>query len=323
MAACRSRASHRGTAGADPARAAPRRRADAGSRRGCRRGQATPLDRADQTFLRIYQLAANDAIADLPIAWVAVGDRIAIYEHGQRTGEAVYLPNIYTQLKNVAHVSLATLCVLDAADGAPMTGIGLESARTLRDDAKASLASLDTAGFSVEQLPRQRALLDTSIAVLDRVVAGEVVSAGDQARFAETVAPLQLTNAGDAARAQLERVNEAVTKLAGGLTAAQRDHLHVVVGGAHQARDENVLMQYFRKLFREEGPIEHRVIYAEAVFEEAGAMSLLGKHLLDAGVSEQFFQQRRRLQIDLLGPAAERILPSLELPSLLPAKPAH
>jgi hypothetical protein len=278
----------------------------------------TPLDQADQTFLRIYQLAAEDAIADLPLAWVAVGDRIAIYEHGQRTGEAVYLPGIYTQLKNVAHVSLATLCVLDAADGAPMTGAGLESARTLRDDAKASLVTLASAGFSAEQLPRQRALLETSIGVLDRVVGGEAVSAGDQTKFAETVAPLQLANASEAARAQLERVNEAVTKLASGLTEDQREHLHVVVGGAHQAREENVLMQYFRKLFGEEGPIEHRVIYAEAIFEEAGAVSLLSKHLLDAEVSEQFFAQRRRLQIDLLGPAAERILPTLTLPAVLP-----
>ncbi len=279
---------------------------------------ATPLDQADLSFLRTYQLAADDAIADLPVAWIAVGDRIAIYEHGQRTGEAVYLPSIYTQLKNVSHVGLATWCVLDAADGAPTTGTGLESARTLRDEAKASLASLDAAGFSAEQLPRQRALLEPSIAMLDRIVGGEAISSEDQARFAETVAPLQHTNAGDAARAQLEHVNEAVTKLAGGLTAEQREHLHVVVGGAHQARDENVLMQYFRKLLGEEGPIEHRVIYAEAVFEEAGAMSLLGKHLLDADVSEQFFQQRRRLQIDLLGPAAERILPSLTLPTVLP-----
>ena len=58
------------------------------------------------------------------------------------------------------------------------------------------------------------------------------------------------------------------------------------------------------------------MVYAEGVFDEKGALALLQRHLLDVSIGEQFFGSKKRLQSDLLGPAAEKILPTLDLPVL-------
>lgn len=280
------------------------------------------MAQADEVFLRAYQAAADDALQDLPMALLALGDRLVVYEHGQRKAEHVYLPLRYTQLKEVSHIGLGAWALADAADGqGGTTDLGKHLASRLRRRTSVVLQMLPETGFSEALLQRQREILEPSLALLDRLLRGEKVDAAAQLAFARSIAPAQLANAADAARAQLEAVNEVTKQILEGATPEQQRSLHVVVGGVHQARRENVLAQYFRRILHEGDGAERRVVYAEGVADEKGALALLQRHLLDVSIGEQFFGSKRRLQADLLGPAAEQILPTLDLPELPEADP--
>lgn len=125
---------------------------------------------------------------------------------------------------------------------------------------------------------------------------------------------LQMANVNEAAKDQLDELNHSVTAFLASLSEQERARYYVVVTGAHQARAGNLQMQYFRALLKEPGPIEQRLLYAEHVFDEQGALSLLGKHVLDQQAGKAFFEDPARLQRDVLTDAAQSYLPQLRFP---------
>lgn len=279
------------------------------------------LARGDEVFLEAYQAAADHALAELPLAILDLGSELVVIEHGERTASFPYLPQEYTRLKDVAHIGLAAWAMLEAADGEPVTGnVELHRVRRVRHRAAVITQMLPGAGFAPEELPRQMEILESSIAILDRVLRGERISAAEREAFARKVIVPQLANAAGATRAQLVALNETMTKILANTTAEQRARLHVVVSGVHQAREDNAAMQYYRRVLQEPGPVEKRLLYSESVFDEKGALTLLADHLVDVAIGEQFFGEERRMQRDLLGPAAAEILPTLQIP-MAPAGP--
>ena len=72
-------------------------------------------------------------------------------------------------------------------------------------------------------------------------------------------------------------------------------------------RRDNVGTQYFARLLGEKGEGK-RVLYAEAIFDEARALNLLGTKLIDTRIGEDFFDDPLRMHRDLLGDAARAYL---------------
>ena len=88
--------------------------------------------------------------------------------------------------------------------------------------------------------------------------------------------------------------------------------MYVVVMSVHMARDREIAMQYFTRLFGE--PTEgHRLIFAEGLFDEPKALDLLGTHLLDGAASTAFFGYEMRLHRDLLSDGATKALKSMTI----------
>lgn len=102
------------------------------------------------------------------------------------------------------------------------------------------------------------------------------------------MAPLVMKNVAEASRAQLDATHAQVSEWRRELTAKEWSQLQVLIIGPHMPCEDLVLTQYFLRLLHEarEG---RRVVYAEALREEAKAMDLLGTHLLDGRVGEAFF----------------------------------
>ena len=99
------------------------------------------------------------------------------------------------------------------------------------------------------------------------------------------------------------------------MTPDERESLRVVIGASHQARHREATLQYFGRLLGEEtGPgasREDRLVYAEGIYDEPGVLRLLAKHLLDQRAAAAFFDDRFRLQQDLLSQGADRALRSI------------
>ena len=96
--------------------------------------------------------------------------------------------------------------------------------------------------------------------------------------------------------------------------ATERRTYLVIVSGVHQARIDNAAVQYFNRLLGEPPTIAQRVIYAENVFNEAGALHLLGIHLMARRVGEAYFEDADYMNRDLFAPAAAAYVPTMRLP---------
>jgi hypothetical protein len=112
-----------------------------------------------------------------------------------------------------------------------------------------------------------------------------------------------LANADDASRAQIDAYHARVSAWRRELPPEEWARLHVVILGPQMPRRHNVAVQYFAKLMGL--PDEsRRLVYAEELIGEPQALNLLATHQLDSELSEAFFGDPDRMEIDLLGNAA-------------------
>lgn len=204
-------------------------------------------------------------------------------------------------LKSIAHLALGLHALLT---GQQVGGECRGELEALRASAQRAGAALDGRGLSPAQVERQRRILDASTALIDGVLRRGAVDA--LPAYERAVAPLLLDDALDAARDEIADLDTAVTQARAHLGDAGFARLHVVIVGAHMAREGEISLQYFEKLLGEREGL--RIVFAEGLWEEAAELQLLGTHLLDASVGEGFFGDARRMHRDLLSDAAARIL---------------
>jgi hypothetical protein len=211
--------------------------------------------------------------------------------HGSARDEFELVPPRYQDLKSIAHLALGLHSLFFEADREP-TRLG-----ELRAAAVMALEALQDRGFTAAQLDRQRKIIALSL---------PVAGAFDLRAYERTVAPLLLANALDAAAAEIADLDVAVEEARRRLSPEEFSRLHVIVVGAHMARDGEIAMQYFEKLLGEREGL--RLVYAEGLWDEASELHLLATHLLDASVGEGFFGDPRRMHRDLLSDAAAQVL---------------
>jgi hypothetical protein len=235
-----------------------------------------------------YAEARSRAVANAgPV--LLVGPARITYLNGVQRQQFELAPPAYHQLKTVAHLAL-----------------GLHSLFFEAAPAREKLLQLRAAATALplpEPRERQERIVRRSLQLIDDALQGHA----DLPGYEKEVAPLLLENALDAARmeiADLDRAAAEVRKQLGEPDFSRK--LHVVIAGAHMAREGEISQQYFEKLFAErEG---QRIVFAEGLWDEPAQLDLLGTHLLDASVGDGFFGDPRRMHRDFLSDAAARIL---------------
>jgi len=269
-------------------------------------GPADPLAALNGEFRTIYAKARAAALARTgPVLWVS-GDQLVLLRGKERT-EADIVPPLYHRLKAVSHGPLAVYLLLSAHGDGKLDDGALADVRRLREKITAARDGLKDRGFSAEQLERQQQLLAESTKVLDFVLQRGVSRPFFVTGFARKMGPLLLTNAAESARLQIDALHKQVAAWRVKLPAEEWEKLKVVVSGSQMPRTHNLAVQYFARLFNETGEGK-RIIYAEALFDEAKALNLLGTHLLDRAAAEAFFDDPERLHRDLLADAAAEYL---------------
>jgi hypothetical protein len=131
---------------------------------------------------------------------------------------------------------------------------------------------------------------------LDAVLAAGASHRQDLDDWARAAGPTLFIAAKEAAGRELAALDAAVSRW-----RPRLDALHVVVIGSHMARQGEIALSYFLRLFGEaqEGG---RVIYAESLWDDASALELLATHLTDAEIAQAFFADPARLHRDILAP---------------------
>jgi hypothetical protein len=261
----------------------------------------------NDAVLPAYERTRAEMVAGARPVVLLVGDRMVLLQEGGRRSEAVVIPPIYHDLKAVAHIPFALYVLLVLRQDRSLDDNSLGELRHYREMLVAARGALGSRRFTAALLARQERIVAGSLVFLDQVLADRRVKRADLLAFARRMRPLLMANVTDAAKAQIEAMDRQMTIWRQQLAPAEWQRLRVVMTGAHMARQDNLAMQYFQRLLAE--PREgKRIIYAESIFEEKPALDLLGSHLLEGSIGEDFFGDPGRMHRDLLADAAREIV---------------
>ncbi len=249
--------------------------------------------------------AGRGAIQQRADPVIIVGQDLTFRWNGQTT-RAPYTPRSYTVVKSLSHLFLGTVTLLQAHADDP--GGSQDSWRphlaAMRDRARALEPHLAQLGLGADALARHRYLSDHLLAFIDRALAEGLYARSDLTAMARSLTPLLLASVNDAAKAQIDMLHQAVQGWRAQLPPAAWDKVIVVIQGPHQPRAMNLQASYFRYALGD----DDRVIYAENIFDEKGALALLGTVLTDRELAAVTFGDPLRMERDLLGDAADAYL---------------
>jgi hypothetical protein len=181
-----------------------------------------------------------------------------------------------------------------------------ESISRLKEFRKLVVAAgdvLDKCGFDAETAARQKKITARNLEFLDRVLKDGKVTSADLTSYCRASRPDVMANAAQACRAQIRGTHAQMMKWKAEFTPAEWDAMVVVIQGAQTPRVSNAATQYFSRLLgvRGEG---RRLVYAESLWDEDKATSLVGTIRLDGKVAVAFFNDPDRMYRDILEDSA-------------------
>jgi len=245
---------------------------------------------------------------------IAAGDELILRHRGLREVVRI-IPPLYHQLKAIGHMVFGIHLSLEVRAHNGLSETELFEILQQQYLLKAVLHNLADEGFPAEVREAQAALLSQAFALLTEVLRTRAIDRATLREFARTTGALMLDNNTRAQRAALDGLHAAVTAWLERLTEDVRAKLCVVVLGSHQARSQDIAMEYFQRLLGQQAATgaahEDRLIYAESASGEEGAIDLIARHFIDQDAGEAFFGDRMRMQRDLLSEGAADYIESL------------
>jgi hypothetical protein len=272
---------------------------------------ANPLLEVNKAFRAAYAAARKDVLARTGPVILVSGDELVLLRDGKRT-EAKVVPPIYHTLKTVSHIPLAIYAITAPAMDVPLDDARRAALRQYREKLPAAEKCLADCGLAEATSQRQQKLIAADGAFLDGLLEKGKVTKDQLLAYVRRQTPLILENVKEAARAQLEGLNRQVQAWKAEMTPAEWQSLRVVIEGSPMPRKGNLAVQYFSRLLAEPGE-GLRIIYAESLFDETRALTLLGTNLLDSAIATAFFADPMRMHRDLLADAASECLNEMKV----------
>ena len=266
------------------------------------------LDDLNTTFHGLYDGACGHRQLAAPVV-VVLADSLVVFREGQRT-ERSFRSSSFHGVKSAVHVPIAVFSALASSeDRRPQRPLepGVRPVLdALRSRASAACESLQL--LPVEVRADADDVLGASVAFVERTLGEASVSWVAVEGFAREVGPLLLRLTEHATRIRLSALHRAVEAELASMSSEARRVFEVVVAGDHQARARSLAVQYFEKRFGEPPGADRRVTYAEGLDDAAEALVLVSKRSFDREIASAFFGDPSKLQRDVLGDAAARLL---------------
>jgi putative intracellular protease/amidase len=245
---------------------------------------------------------------------IASGDELILRHRGLR--EVIrFIPPLYHQLKAIGHMVFGVHLSMEVRAPNGLNETELVQLMQQQYLIKAVLHNLADEGIPDEVRAAQVELLSRASDLITEMRRNRAVDRAMLREFARTAGVLMLDNIKRTQHAALDGLHATVTAWLAKMTEEVRAKLYVVVCGAHQARSQDIVMEYFQRLLGEKvgagATGENRLIYVESGFGEDVALDLVARHIIDQDAGEAFFGDRMRMQRDLLSEGAADYVESL------------
>lgn len=269
-------------------------------------GASSSFSEVNEIFHGDYKRAKEELKAGLGPVIIVSGDTMTLVRNGKEESQ-VFIKDRYTVLKEVSHITLGTFVILTNHTDQSLDEETAGRLKRFRDAIAGARGTLAERGLKGEQLARQERIIERTLAFQDRVLADNLVSAGDLKSYTRSVARDDLDNAFEAVSSQLATMDEIVSRWRQSMGEDQWKRLRVVIGTGHMPRERLASLQFFFKLLKvsREGK---QVVTIESAADHDAAVDLLVTHMLDQAVAEDFFGDSWRMHRDLLSDGAAAYL---------------
>jgi len=260
-----------------------------------------PLDAVNKAFLGIYGARRADFLKGAgPIIIVKFDAAVLIHRGGWR--EEIFTPRIYHEVKSVSHTVLATVATLMGKADGPLDAETRARLTRLSALIPAAQDTLPERGWPTGVTAAHRTMLSATGAFIDATLKADESDEAALTAFARAMQSYVLVSGRVAAEAQLDGLHALMTRWRHAL-GKDWARTWVVNLTPRQARRGNLQHAYLRRLMGK--PVEGgRLITAENIFDEEGALRLLGTIVTDRAASSAFFGDPTRLERDFLADAA-------------------
>lgn len=222
---------------------------------------------------------------------------------GEDLGSLPYSPPLYHELKSISHLPLGVFSASRGQLEQPKDLRWMERFKTLLSQVDRAEADLTKASFTESQKLSQQNILTLSRAYIEEVIKRQHVDSASSIQYARSVAPLLLANSTDAAKVQIDALDQAVRELSKKLKPGEFEKAIAVITGPKTAREGNLQFQYFVYAFGP-GSAGTRVLYTESIFDREAALGVLRTVLNDRVASQAFFGDTYRLERDMMADGA-------------------
>lgn len=225
------------------------------------------------------------------------------------------IPEQYHQLKAISHVPLTIFTMVSTWPEGKLSDTNTLRLQSYKSTIQTLDKELNAYSFSSSLLSRQHDILVKTLRFIELLQQEGSYEESDRNRFASSIHQVLLEDADEAARLELTELHQAVQDWLNTVDSSYIKNLYVVIGSSHQARYRQVAVQYFEKILNEKTSVtalfENKLVYAESVFDEAGCLSTLARHIIDQEIAQQFFGNKYRMQRDLMSDAATKYIKEL------------
>jgi hypothetical protein len=264
---------------------------------------ADPLVEINKSFRTIYAARRTEILKRAEPIIVVKFDAAVLLHRGTRR-EVNFTPRIYHETKAVSHTVLAAVAALSGKTDRPLSPATRKQLSDLRALIAPAEASLAKRGWPAGMTATHRAMLAATRDFIDRCLAAGRVRGAGLTDFARRMQPYVLESGRVAAEAQLNGLHALMTRWRRALGPAWA-RVWVVNLAPRQARPGNLQHTYLARLMGAK-TVGLRLISGENIFDEKGALRLLGTIILDRAASRAFFGDPARLERDFLSDAAAR-----------------
>jgi hypothetical protein len=245
---------------------------------------------------------------------VMAGDTL-IFKYREKRTAARIIPPAYHQLKAIDHLVLGIFTLVSPWPEGKISDSAIAKLELHKALCTKIIGELNTYPFPDSILKRQQKILIQSGEYLHSLLKRKTYRRTERNTFAKNSKQYLLDNTDEAARLEITNLHTQVRQWLKQLDTNAYNRLYVVIGSSHQARYRELTVQYFDKILSEKSDgsalSENRLVFAESVFNEAGCLSMLARHIIDQEIGLEFFGDRYRMQRDLLSDAATKYLQTI------------
>ncbi|MBA4016865.1 MAG: hypothetical protein C0483_06740 [Pirellula sp.] len=261
-----------------------------------------PLAAINGEFRSTYARVRADAVAKTRPIILFDGEKFTLLQGEQRITSSL-VPATYHRLKAAAHFQLMIFLEFQGGGAAPRPASDITRWQSWLALAEAAATADANFGLSAEQQAAQQEILRLGRSFLSEAIENRTATPEALREFCDTASPLIEQHLTWAAEIELDHYRGVLETWRKELTGVQWEQLRVVVMGSQMPRRNNRVVQLLAAMLGVAGEGD-RIIYAESIYEEPRALSLLGTHIIDGAAGDAFFGDAARMSQDLLAPAA-------------------